>query len=74
MEVIEMCEMCEQYIDGPIILKSKRVPFSLDLELVMDEGCLRADLESDDGEHYDARIPIKYCPFCGELLKEQEEL
>lgn len=69
-----MCEICNQYVDGIMILKHEKVPFGLDLELVMDEGCLRADLEScDSGEHYDARIPIKYCPFCGDLLKEQEE-
>lgn len=70
-----MCKICEQYHkeEGIIILKTEKVPFGLDLELVIDEGNLRADLESEFGEHYDARIPIKYCPFCGEKLKEIEE-
>jgi hypothetical protein len=84
-----MCEKCAEYnAHGGIMIiatdefdvtfnsrnkGTQTVTGTFDVDLVLDLGCLRADVDYDDVIVSSAMVDIKYCPFCGEHLKEFED-
>ena len=82
-----MCKICEQYYEGEnlLALRDEYIPFGYNesaflLTIWMNDSKLQAEICCPKGDFniLEVNIPIKYCPFCGEQLKEivedEEEL
>lgn len=68
-----MCETCERYYTrfGNLLLKTDGTSKDLCIDLEIVDKQLIASTYGDSIERvFCIGIPIEYCPFCGEKLKE----